>query len=177
MAKKGVYVWFFSALTFTALLHLVDAISALLFNNQIKLLQLYPLINGKLQELSPVTYLLGGSIATVILWGITCVIAFDSPVETFLNMLLSDAKKQSALENQVIEEKSELIDVMNETVLSSNLLVREMKDVLFNVRAEVKEVRPLKESIERLKNELTLIKKEISKFEELRYLKNVQLQG
>ena len=37
--------------TFIALVHLVEAISILVFNNEIRLLQLYPLINEKARAL------------------------------------------------------------------------------------------------------------------------------
>lgn len=40
MAKKGISVWLFSSLTFIALLHLAEAISVLVFSNEIRLLQL-----------------------------------------------------------------------------------------------------------------------------------------
>lgn len=57
MVKKGLSVWVFSSLTFMAVLHLVDAISALVFGNPIRLLQLYPFAGEKLQSIAPITYL------------------------------------------------------------------------------------------------------------------------
>jgi len=63
------------------------------------------------------------AITTFILWGITCAIAFENPVETFLNKILSDARKQGAVEAQVLDEKSELLDAMNETVEMNNTLL------------------------------------------------------
>jgi ribosomal protein L32 len=168
LAKKGICVWFFSTLTFVALIHVIDAVSVLVFNSQINLLQLYPFINGneKLQAITPTTYFLGSAIVTFILWGITCAIAFENPVETFLNKILSDAKKQSAVETQVLDEKSELLDAMNETVEMNNRLLAQVKDITYNVRTEVKEIQPLKESVEKLKTELNRLKREIKNFEQ-----------
>lgn len=166
MAKKGISVWLFSFLTFIALIHLTEAISALVFNNEIRLLQFYPLINEKLQAITPITYFWISASATFILWGITCAIAFENPVETFLNKILSDAKKQSAVEAQMLEEKSELLDAMNETVEMNNTLLAQVKDMIYNVRTEVKEIQPLKENVEKLKTELSRLNRETRKFEQ-----------
>ena len=45
MGKRGITVWIFSSLTFFAAIHVLEAISALFFNNEIVLLKLYPLLN------------------------------------------------------------------------------------------------------------------------------------
>ena len=166
MPRKRIFVWLFSTLTFLALTHLVDAISVLVFNSQIKLLQLYPLINEKLQAIAPTAYFWVSAIATFILWGITCAIAFENPVETFLNKILSDAKKQGAVEAQMLDGKSELLDLMNETVIMNNTLLAQVKDIIYNVRTEVKEIQPLKENVETLKTEISRLTRETKKFEE-----------
>jgi hypothetical protein len=174
LAKKGVLVWVFSALTFVAILHLFDAVSAMFFDNQIKLLQLYPLISEELQRISPSVYFFASALTTLILWGITCIIAFDNPVELFLSKMLSEAKEENNLEVQTVEKKSELLDLMNETVLADSLLLGEIKDLTYNIRADVKEIGTLKENIERIKTEINCLKREIKKFEEIKYLKNVR---
>lgn len=166
MAKKGIGVWLFNSLTFVALVHLIDAISVLVFNSQIKLFQLYPFINEKLQALTPNMYFWVSAITTFIFWGITCAIAFENPVETFLNKILSDARKQGAVETQVLDEKSELLDAMNETVEMNNTLLAQVKDMMYNVRTEVKEIQPLTENIGKLKTELNRSKRGFQKFEE-----------
>jgi rRNA maturation endonuclease Nob1 len=166
LTKKGISVWLFSSLTFIALIHLIEAISVLIFNNQIKLLQLYPFINEKLLQLiTPMAYFWISAAATIILWGITCAIAFENPVETFLNKILSDAKKQSAVETQLLEGKSELLDAMFETMESDNEILAQVKDLMCNVRADVKEIQPLSESMEKIRTELNSLKKEIKDFE------------
>ena len=166
MAKKGVAVWISSSLTFLAVIHLVESVSVLLFNNQITLLRLYPLINQKLQAITPMVYFLGSAAAALTLWGITCIIAFENPVETFLNKILSDAKTQGAVESQLLEEKSEILDAMNETIELNNAALAQVRDLVYNVRTEVKELQPLKENTEKLRTELSRLKKEIKKFEE-----------
>jgi rRNA maturation endonuclease Nob1 len=166
LAKKGLSVWISSSLTFIALAHLVDAVSALVFNNEIKLLQLYPIINQRLQTITPALYFWVSAVSVLILWGITCAVAFDNPVETFLNKVFSDAKDQSQAEAQVLEGKSEVLDAIYETVETGQGLLGEVKDLMCNVRADVREIRPVKESIEKMKAEMVSLRREVKKVQE-----------
>jgi len=166
VAKKGILVWLFSTLTFISLIHLTEAIYALAFNGQTRLLQLYPIINERLQAITPTIYFVATAIATFIFWGITCAVAFENPVEAFLNKILSDAKTQTAVEAQLLEEKSEILDIMNETIESNSQNLAQVKDIIYNVRTEVKELQPLKENMEKIRTELSSLKKEIKKIEE-----------
>lgn len=166
MRKKGLAIWLFSTLTFISLLHLIDAMTAIFFNNQIRLLQLYPFINEQLEQIPTDAYLYISAASTVILWGITCGIAFDNPVETFLNKILSDAKKQSATETQLLESKSELLELMSETVESDSETLAQVKDLMRNVRAEVKDIQPMKEMMEKTQIEIGSLKKQIKIFDE-----------
>lgn len=175
MTKKSASVWLFSSLTFIALLHLIDALSALILNNEIRFLQLYPFINEKLQAITPITYFWISATAAFILWGLTCAIAFSNPVETFLNKILSDAKTQSTVETQLLEGKSEMLDMMNETIESNSEILAHVKDVIYNVRTEVKEIQPMKENVEKMKTELGALKREIKKFEEKTHFPNICL--
>ncbi|MEM2146086.1 MAG: hypothetical protein QW279_12045 [Candidatus Jordarchaeaceae archaeon] len=171
MSKKGITVWLFSSLTFITLIHLIEAISVLIFNTDIRLLQLYPFIGEKLQTIPPQTYFIASATATLILWGITCATAFTNPVETFLNKILSDAKKQSSIETQMLEDKSEILDIMNETIESNKEILAQVRDMIYNIRTDVKEIQPIKENIEKVKAELSNLKKEVRKFEEnIKYL-------
>ena len=166
MRKKGIAIWLFTTLTFIALIHLIDAAAALLFNNPIQLLQLYPFINQQLQQISTDIYLYISGASTAILWGITCLIAFDNPVEAFLNKVLSDAKTQTATEAQILESKSEIFDLMYETVESDSETLAQVKDLMRNVRAEVKDIQPIKETIEKTRIELKSVKKQMTTLEE-----------
>ena len=166
MRKKGIAIWLFTTLTFISLIHLIDAATAVLFNNQIRLLQLYPFINQQLQQISTDIYLYISGASTAILWAITCLIAFDNPVETFLNKVLSDAKKQTATEAQVLESKSELFDLMYETMESDSETLAQVKDLMRNMRAEVKDIQPIKETIEKTRTELSSLKRQMTALEE-----------
>lgn len=173
MAKKGISVWLFSTLTFVASIHLIEAILVLVFSNEIRLLQLYPFIGEKLQAITPQAYFWISAAAAFILWGITCAIAFESPVETFLNKILSDAKTQTAVEAQLLDEKSEILDVMNETIESNNEILAQVRDLIYNVRTEVKEIEPLKEGVEKMKTELCSLRKEVKRLEEKVHFPNL----
>jgi rubrerythrin len=164
LRKKGIAIWLFSTLTFISLIHLIDAAAAVLFNNQIQLLQLYPFINQ--QQISTDIYLYISGASTAILWAITCLIAFDNPVETFLNKVLSDAKQQTATEAQVLESKSELFDLMYETVESDSETLAQVKDLMRNMRVEVKDIQPIKETMEKTRTELHSLKKQMTALEE-----------
>ena len=166
MAKKAILVWIFSSLTFIASAHLIEAIYVLLLNEQIRLLSIYPFIGEKLQEITPTTYFWISLASTLILWGITCTIAFENPVEAFLNKILSDAKKQSAIETQIVEDKSEVIDLMNETIEANNETLLQIRDVIYNIRTEVKEIESLKDLVEKVKAEIGALKRETKRIEE-----------
>ena len=166
MAKKGLAVWVSSSLTFIALAHLIDAISATVFANPVRLLLLYPFPVEKLEAITPTTYFWISAVTSLILWGITCAITFENPVETFLNKVLSDAKTQSTVENQLLESKSEVLDAIFETIESCHNTIAEVKDSIFNIRTESKEIHPLKESMERTLTELATLKREMRRIDE-----------
>ncbi len=166
MRRKGIAIWLFSSLTVISLIHLIDAASALLFNNPTHVLQLYPLINQQLQQIPVDIYLCAATASTIILWAITCLVAFENPVETFLNKILSDVKNQSTTEAQIIESRSEVLDLMYETIEADSETLAQVKDLMRNVRVEVRDIRPMKETMEKTKTELTTLKKQIKTLEE-----------
>jgi rRNA maturation endonuclease Nob1 len=166
LGKKGLAIWLFSTLTLISFLHLIDAINAIVFNNRIRLLQLYPFINEQLEQIPIDAYFYVSVASTVILWGITCVIAFDNPVEAFLNKIMSDAKKQSATETQLLESKSELLELTYETVESDRETLAQVKDLMCNVRSDVRDIQPMKEIMEKTQIEIGNLKKQIKIFDE-----------
>jgi tRNA(Ile2) C34 agmatinyltransferase TiaS len=173
LRKKGITIWLFSTLTALSLMHLIEAITVILFNSQPRLLQLYPFINQQLQQIPATTYLYITAASTVTLWGITCLIAFDNPVETFLNKILSDAKQQAATDTQIIENKGELFEIMYETVDSNTETLAQVKDMMRNVRAEVKDIQPVKETLEKTRTEIGSLKRQIKTIEEKLLFANI----
>ena len=166
MRKKGIAIWIFSSLTVISLIHVIDAASALFFNNPTQILRLYPFISQQLQQIPLDVYFCTAAAVTITLWAATCLIAFDNPVEIFLNKILSDVKSQSTTEAQIIESKSEIFDLMYETIESNSETLAQVKDLMRNVRAEVKDIRPMKEVMEVTKTELRSLKKQMQTLEE-----------
>ena len=166
MRKKGIAIWLFSSITVISLIHAIDAASALFFGNPTQILQLYPGIGQQLQQIPLDIYLYTAATATVILWAATCLIAFDNPVETFLNKILSDAKNQSTTEAQLIESKSEVFDLMYETIEADSETLAQVKDMMRNIRVEVKDIQPMKETMEVTRTELRNLKKQMQTLEE-----------
>jgi hypothetical protein len=167
MVRKGLCVWLFSSLTVIATLHLFDAISVLFFNGQMRLLQIYPLINQKLEVISPAIYFWASATASLMFWGITCVIAFNNPVEHFLKVVLSEAKKQGTAETQLAEEKSSVLDAIYETIESNNETLANVKDIVYNVRTEVTHLQPITQSVEKIKTEVQNLKREFRRLDQM----------
>jgi rubrerythrin len=165
LANKGLSVWIFSSLTFVSVANLIEAIYVLISGSQNKLLQLYPLLGGYLSNVSPALYLCLCAGASLIFWAATCAVAFENPLEKLLKKALTDAKKQSAAENQVVQDKSEILDVMCETLESSSEVIASVKDMICNVRTEVKEIKPLSTTVDLIRLELNDLAKDVQKLE------------
>ena len=165
MASKGFSIWILSSLTFLSVAHLVEAIYVFTSGTQIKLLQLYPLVGGYLSNISPVVYLWLSAGASLIFWGITCGVAFDNPLEKILKKALMDAKQQSIAEAHMVEDKSEILDAMYDTIESSNDTIASVKDMICNVRSEVKEIQPLSTTVDLIRMELNDLAKDVEKLE------------
>lgn len=166
MAKKGLSVWIFSSLTFVSVAHLIEAIYVLVSGSGIKLLKLYPFVGGNLNNVSPVLYLWLSAVASLVFWGITCAIAFENPMEKLLKKAVADAKNQSAAETKVVEDKSEILDAMYETLESSSETIANVKDMICTVRAEVREIQPLATTVDLIRLELNDLAKEVEKLED-----------
>lgn len=166
LRKKGLFIWILSTLTVITLIHLIDSVNAFLFNNSTQLLQIYPLLNTYLTQMSAQIYFYLSAATSAILWGITCIVAFDNPVELFLNKILSDAKQQSLDEAKVMDGKGELFDLMYETMESDSETLSHVKDLIRNVRNEVREITPIKVSMEKTRRDLSKITKQLITLEE-----------
>ena len=138
MRKKCLAIWILTTFTFIALIHLVEAITVTMFNNPIRLTQLYPFIGDLLKSMPPAMYLYISALSTAILWGVTCLIVFHNPVEAFLN-------QHTATEAQ-LRGKGELLDRMCETMESDHETLAQLKEIVCKVQTEVKELQPPKQA-------------------------------
>jgi hypothetical protein len=166
LGKKGIKIWILGTLTFVSLVHLIDAACAFLFSSQSHLLQIYALVNEYLTVLPLGLYLCLSAISTFVFWGMTSLVAFDNPVETFLNKVLSDAQMQKQADNQVLEKNSDFFDLMYETMEGNNEKLLQIEQLVYNARAEIKDIQPIKETMEETRGELTSLKKQVMALEE-----------
>jgi len=164
MGKRGITVWIFSSLSFLAAIHALEASLALFFNTEAILLKSYPIINTL--NINPATYLLASIALTIAIWGITCKVAVETPVERFLDTMLSDAKKQSEIECEMVEDNRSVLDMMCETITENNKVLAQTRDITYNVRSELVNLRTLPEETERLSTEIEELKKEVKNLKE-----------
>jgi rRNA maturation endonuclease Nob1 len=68
-------------------------------------------------------------------------------------------------ELQIVEDKSEVFDAMYETIESSNAAIASVKDLVSNVRSEVKGIQPLATTIDLIRLELSQLTKEVDGLE------------
>ena len=164
MGKRGVTVWIFSSLSFLAAIHAIEAILALFFNTEIVLLKLYPFFNTL--TTSSINYFLASTTLTIAFWGITCKVAVETPVERFLNKMLSDAKRQSEIECEIVEDNRSVLDMMCETITENNKVLAQTRDLTYNVRSELVNLRPLPAETEKLSTEIEELKNELKNLKE-----------
>lgn len=55
---------------------------------------------------------------------------------------------------------------MNETIEASNGVLMQVRDLIYSIRAEVKEIQPLKEFVEKVKVEVSALKREVKRIRE-----------
>jgi hypothetical protein len=131
MRTKAITIWILTSLTFISLAHFVEAISVVILNNPIRLPQVYPVIGESLASMSPIAYFYLTAVATAVLWGITCLIAFHNPVEAYMN--------KHKMEEADFMQKSDLIYRMCETIESDHHTLTQLRELLRSVQGEVKE--------------------------------------
>jgi len=161
MVKKGLAVWIFSTLSFIAAIHAFEAGMWLFLNREPILLRNYPIIN-KL-NIDSFLYFFSSAAITFLFWGVTCIVALENPIEKFLNHILSDAKKQTELEAEFIDENKTILDMISETLTENSKLLAQIRDLTYNVRAEISAIKPLTEGIEKISSEMEKLKREVKK--------------
>jgi len=137
MRKKCISIWILSTLTFIALIHFVEALTVIVFKNPIRLPQVYPVIGEALSSMPPVAYFYVTAAATAFVWGITCLVAFHNPVEVYLNKHKADEAE--------LQGQNDLVVRMCDTVESDHHTLSQLKDMMRNMQAEVKEMQTAKQ--------------------------------
>ena len=122
MRTKSIAIWFLTSITFVSLVHLIEALTVIMFNNPIRLLQLYPFASTLLKAFTPYTYLYVTATATAILWAVTCLVAFNNPVELYVS------KREQT--DAMLQDRDVLLDRMCETVESDHQTLTRLTDIM-----------------------------------------------
>jgi NADH pyrophosphatase NudC (nudix superfamily) len=85
-------------------------------------------------------------------------------------MLLSNILKDAKLENNeeevsILSAKGNFLEVMNDSLVSNTVELGNVKDLLFNVRAEVLGLRSLQDVVTSVKSDVTHLKNSLKKLE------------
>jgi hypothetical protein len=161
---KGVAVWVFGSLTFLAVLHVLEAFFALTLNGSIVLLRLYPFSN-MLGTVDMVVYFWVSLVVASVLWGATCIVAVRSPLDTWLSMILKNAQSKNEEEVSIVSAKGNVLDMMNEGLISNAVELNNVKDLVANVRSEVVGLRGLEDAVGGVKSDLVSLKASLKKLE------------
>lgn len=165
MSRKGVKVWLLGTLTFLSSLFTLEAFLWLTTDSRVVLLSHLPFIEF-LGSINPLHYFIGALGATFFFWGATAIVALHNPVEVFLSKVVEDGKKENEKEVELLEAKTSILEMMSDTLNENTRALTSLKDVTFNVRAEVLNLSPLRVEVENLKAMLTHLNKTIKKMEQ-----------
>lgn len=159
MVKRGTLVCIFGTLSFLATMHVFEAFVALFFNTETVLLNLYPII-GSL-KIEPLNYLIASLTVTSSLMAVTFRMAFSSPLENYLNMILSNANMINDAECELVKDNRSVLDMICESITNISQVLGQTKDITYNVRSELVNLRQMPERTEKLRSELKEVKNEI----------------
>jgi hypothetical protein len=161
---KGVGVWILGSLTFLAALHVLEAFFALTQHGSIVLLKLYP-FSSLFGMVDVVAYFWMSLSVASVLWGATCIVALRSPLDTLLGKILKDAQVENEEEVNIASTKGNFLEMMNEGLISNTVELGNVKDLLFNVRAEVVNLRSLQDVVGCVKADVSSLKGSLKRLE------------
>jgi hypothetical protein len=163
---KGLNIWILSTLTFISLAHAIDAAIAFFSGDSSVILRMYPAIGAYLSQMPTNLYLYASVGLTTALWGLTCLVAFNNPVEAIFERTLSECKEQQQADQQLVEEHSDFFDLMYQNMEECKEELGKTVDLVLNVRAEVKDVQRIKETFDETKDELANLRRQVKTMEE-----------
>lgn len=161
---KRFAVWFLGFLTFLAVLHVLEAFFAFTQNVPIRLLWLYP-FSGWLGTVDVAAYFWGSLGSVCVLWGLTCLVALRSPLDMLLCKVFKDAQLENEEEVSFLSAKGNFLEMMNDSLINNTVELGNVKDLLFNVRAEVLNLRGLQDVVGGLKSDVVHLKTSLKKLE------------
>ncbi len=165
MVRKGVTVWILGSLTFLAGLHTLDSFLWLTNNDVKPLLLSYYAVDGILDAINPIVYLICSVAATFLLWGGTTIVALRNPIETFLGKALEDGKNEDQAEVEFLEAKTSILEMMSETLTNNSRSLAGLRDVIFGVRSEVLKLGSMNSRVEDLGSDIGEVRRTIKRLE------------
>ena len=159
MVKRGTTVCILGTLSFIACIHFLEAFTVLFFNKEIVLLKLYPFFSSL--SIESLNYLIASIIVTSVLMALTFRLAFSNPLDCFIEKILSDANSVNDAECELVTDNRSVLDMMCESITHISEVLAQTKDITYNVRSELVNLRPIPETTERLSAEIKEVKKEL----------------
>ena len=166
MNTKGLTIWILSTLTFLALIHTIDAAIALIFHNPAQLTRLYPVVGQYLTQIPTNLHLYISVALTTEMWGLTCLVTFDNPLETFLKESLANARAQMHVEETTVEKNSDFFELMYKTMEDSKGELARNNDLVLNLRAEIKDMQKVEKTLGKTNAAIADLEKQVRRLEE-----------
>jgi len=148
--RKAIIVWIFGFLTFLAVLHTFFAVLGLVFGNTDLSLTLSP-FKSIFSNVDLATYFLASLVATFILFGVTCAIAFHNPVEALIEKTLAEAELEENASDKTLESEASVLEMINDTLTSNSTVLQTVKENVNTIRYEISN---LKTRIDKLEKDL-----------------------
>jgi rubrerythrin len=163
---KGLNIWILSTLTFISLTHTIDAAIAFFSGNNALLPKTYPLVGSYFAQMPVTLYLCASAGSTIIMWCLTCLVAFNNPIEALLKSTLTDSQQQGEAEQQLVEAHTDFFDLMYQSMEENRQELGKHNDLILNLRAEVKDMQKMRETFRETTDELAGLKKQVTILEE-----------
>jgi len=158
------YTWVFCSLTFIAIIHVIEAFITLFFNKEIVLFRMYPFVGST--SINTLSYLIVSLIGASVLIAVTFKLAFSSPLENYLNMIISEASKATEEECEMVANNHSMLDMMYESIDYISTMLGQTKDLTYNVRSELVNLRSIPQKTDKLSAELKQVKNELFKLKQ-----------
>ena len=159
MMKRGSLVCIFGTLSFIGTIYVIEALVGVFFGKETVLINLIPGVASL--NINGLNYLIASLALTSVLLAVTFKLAFTSPLENYLNTILSDANMKNQAECEMVVDNRSVLDMMCESITYINEALGQTKDITYNIRSELVNLRSLPQTTKELGSELKTIKKEI----------------
>ncbi len=159
MVNRGKYTWVFGPLSFIAVIHVIEAFITLIFDKEVVLLKMYPFIGST--SINSLSYFIVSLIGASVLIAVTFRIAFSSPLENYLNMIVAQASKTNDEECELVANNGSILDMMYESINYISTMLGQTKDLTYNVRSELVSLRSIPKKTDKLSAEIKEVKNEL----------------